>query len=203
MFLSVIVVGIDLSGVDHRPTGFCIMNENFEISTKLLFKDEEIISEVARIKPDLITIDAPLSLPKGRASLDERSSSHLRNCDRELIKMKIKIFPLTLGPMRKLTARGIKLKELFSKMGFRVIEVYPGAAQDILGIPRKTQSITELKAGLERIGIKGIKENVTHHELDAITCAYVGIQYLLGKCIALGDENEGIIIVPKPVHGSK
>ncbi|MFP3190341.1 MAG: DUF429 domain-containing protein [Thermoproteota archaeon] len=203
MFLSVIVVGIDLSGVDHRPTGFCIMNENFEISTKLLFKDEEIISEVARIKPDLITIDAPLSLPKGRASLDERSSSHLRNCDRELIKMKIKIFPLTLGPMRKLTTRGIKLKELFSKMGFRVIEVYPGAAQDILGIPRKTQSITELKAGLERIGIKGIKENVTHHELDAITCAYVGIQYLLGKFIALGDENEGIIIVPKPVHGSK
>jgi Uncharacterized conserved protein len=199
----VIVVGIDLSGVDHRPTGFCIMNENFEISTKLLFKDEEIISEVARIKPDLITIDAPLSLPKGRASLDERSSSHLRNCDRELIKMKIKIFPLTLGPMRKLTTRGIKLKELFSKMGFRVIEVYPGAAQDILGIPRKTQSITELKAGLERIGIKGIKENVTHHELDAITCAYVGIQYLLGKFIALGDENEGIIIVPKPVHGSK
>jgi len=41
--------------------------------------------------------------------------------------------------MRKLTMRGIKLREIFQSQGFHVIEVYPGGAQDVLGIPRKRE----------------------------------------------------------------
>lgn len=191
-----IAVGIDLSGSIKRPSGFCVMNENLEFSTKILFTNGEIIKETILINPDVIAIDAPLFLPKGRISLRERNSSHLRECDKELLRMKIKIFPPTLGPMRKLTVRGIKLRKLLNGKGYEVIEVYPGAAQDILGIPRKGKGILELKNGLEKIGIKNIKDDISHHELDAITCAYVGIQYLKGKYVALGDVEEGLLIIP-------
>jgi len=191
------VVGLDLSGSEFRPTGFCIMDDNFNAITKVLFKDEEIIEETIRNKPDLIAIDAPLSLPKGRFSLEERSNIHLRECDRELLRLKIKFFPLTLGPMRKLTERGIMLKNFFISKGLRVIEAYPGGAQDMLKLPRKSKGINELIKGLKSLNIRGIRENITHDELDAITCAYVGIKYLQGEYLAIGDPEEGLIILPK------
>ncbi|MEM2781551.1 MAG: hypothetical protein QXG45_02370, partial [Nitrososphaerota archaeon] len=34
-------------------------------------------------------------------------------------------------------------------------------------------------------------------ELDAVTCALVGYLYLKGDYVALGDEEEGTIIMPK------
>ena len=39
--------------------------------------------------PDVVSIDAPLFLPKGRKSLEQRGPPHLRACDRELLRMKI------------------------------------------------------------------------------------------------------------------
>ena len=53
--------------------------------------------------------------------------------------------------------------------GFKVIESYPGAAQDLLGIPRKGASLEELKWGLARAGIEGdfLISNVSHDEVDA------------------------------------
>ena len=173
------------------------MDDNFNAITKVLFKDEEIIEETIRNKPDLIAIDAPLSLPKGRFSLEERSNIHLRECDRELLRLKIKFFPLTLGPMRKLTERGIMLKNFFISKGLRVIEAYPGGAQDMLKLPRKSKGINELIKGLKSLNIRGIRDNITHDELDAITCAYVGIKYLQGEYLAIGDPEEGLIILPK------
>ena len=53
-----------------------------------------------------------------------------------LLTMKIKFFPITLGPMRQLTLRGLALKEKLEKVGLRVFETYPGAVQDLWGIPR-------------------------------------------------------------------
>ena len=44
--------------------------------------------------------------------------------------------------MRMLTERGIHLAARFRALGIPVIESYPGAAQDIMRIPRK-------RAGLE------------------------------------------------------
>ena len=104
------IVGIDLAGVEKRPTGFCFL-EGMKVKTSLLFTDEEIIEEVKKAKPSIVAIDAPLSLPKGRKSIEERTDIHLRECDRELLRRGIKFFPITLGPMRKLTERGIKLKK--------------------------------------------------------------------------------------------
>ncbi len=190
------IIGIDLAGSEKRPTGFCLMNEKLEVKVKTLYSDKEILEEIKKIRPDVIAIDAPLSLPKGRKSLKKKSNIHLRQCDRELLKMKIKFFPITLGPMRKLTERGIKLKKKLK--GFKVIEVYPGGAQDLLGIPRKQKGLKRLARGLKKLGIKGIKGDENEHELDAITAAYVGKLFLEENFLALGDRREGLIIMPKP-----
>jgi predicted nuclease with RNAse H fold len=192
-----IVVGLDLAANHKKQSGFCILNENLEVKTFLLFTDNEILEHVKRYDPELIAIDAPLSLPLGRTSLEEKSNIHLRLCDRELLELGIKFFPITLGPMRKLTERGIKLKLMLENLGYKVIEVFPGATQDILGLVRKNQGVNKLREGLISLGIKGIKYEMSDDELDAITCALTGLLYLKGECIELGDKKEGILIIPK------
>ena len=80
--------------------------------------------------------------------------------------------------MRKLTVRGIRLREIFESHNFKVIEAYPGGAQDVLRIPRKQQGLEKLRVGLERLGIQGLNSQMSDHELDAATCAYVGKLFL-------------------------
>jgi predicted nuclease with RNAse H fold len=101
--------------------------------------------------------------------------------------------------MEGLTRRGIKLATELRQRGLRVIESYPGAAQDILGIPRKGASLEELKWGLVRSGIIGefATIKVTHDEVDAITSALVGLFYLADDYIALGTPSEDYLIVPR------
>lgn len=53
--------------------------------TCVVFSDDEIIDRVKEIRPTLIPIDAPLSLPKGRSTILDRSGEHLRECDRALL----------------------------------------------------------------------------------------------------------------------
>ncbi len=190
-------VGIDLAGVESRPTGFCLMDDKLQASTCLLYTDDEIIHETAKTHPDMVAIDAPLALPRGRESLSRRSNIHLRECDRELLRMKIRFFPLTLGPMRRLTERGIRLKAELEMKGLAVIETYPGGAQDILHIPRKGKGLENLENGLRSKGIQGISKGASGDELDAVTCALVGIMYLKGEYQALGDPDEMLMILPQ------
>jgi hypothetical protein len=193
------IVGIDLAGSEGRATGFCILDKKMRVRTFNLYDDDEIVKNVLKVKPEIVAIDAPLALPQGRKSLEERSNIHLRKCDRELLKMKIKFFPVTLGPMRKLTRRGIKLRKILERKGLKVIEVYPGAAQDILKMPRKQRGIEKLRKALIKYGFKGDvrKKEITDHELDAITSALVGKMYLEGNYQAIGDPKEILMILPK------
>jgi len=193
-------LGVDLAGSVRRPTGVCLMNEDLQASTWVVYTDDEIIDIALRYGPDIIAVDAPLSLPRGRRSIEDRGGPHLRECDRALLKLGIKFFPVSLGPMRTLTARGMRLKELLESRGFRVIEVYPGGAQDVLGLPRKSRGLEALRLGLERLGIKGLRQGVTGDELDAVTAAYVGLLYLKGVAVVLGGIDGSIVMPPLPPH---
>jgi len=187
------IVGLDLAGVETRPTGLCLLRQ-MTAQTSLVYTDTEIINMIQRCRPDIVAIDAPLSLPPGRKSIEEKTPTHLRECDKELLKRRIRFFPVTLGPMRRLTTRGIALRETLQAQGFKVIEVYPGGAQDILHIPRKQQGLAPLKGGLEKLGIEGLTEDLSDHELDAVTCAYVGRLYLGGKACTYGTAEQAIIM---------
>ena len=187
------IIGLDLAGAEHRPTGLCILS-GMSAVTSLVYTDQEILQAIEAAKPRVVAIDAPLSLPPGRRTMEERTNVHLRECDRELLRRGIKFFPITLGPMRKLAERGIRLRKTLENRHFTVIEVYPGGAQDILGIPRKQRGLDKLKVGLEKAGVKGLTSQMSDHELDAATCALVGKLFLEGKSVIYGTSSQAIIM---------
>jgi len=190
---EMLVVGLDLAGVGTRLTGFCIL-ENMKAETSLVCTNDEIIKKVETVNPEVVAIDAPLTLPAGRKSIDEKTSIHLRECDKELLKRRIGFFPVTLGPMRKLVGRGIELREILESKLFKVIEVYLGGAQDVLGIPRKQEGLDKLGNGLKKLKIRGILNSMSGDELDAVSCAYVGKLYLEGKAVTYGTVGQAIIM---------
>jgi predicted nuclease with RNAse H fold len=194
--VGMVVVGLDLAGVETRPTGLCVL-DGLNAKTCHVFTDKELLEKTLEAKPAVIGIDAPLSLPTGRESLEDRSGPHLRECDKELLKAHIKFFPVTLGPMRKLTARGIRLRKILEPKGFTVLEVYPGGAQDVFGIARKQKGLEKLRAGLENLGITGLDSKMSDHELDAVTCAFVCKLFLEGKCVVYGTDMQSIIMPKK------
>jgi hypothetical protein len=190
-----VVVGLDLAGVPGRATGFCLLR-GLDAETRELFTDEEILAVIVEVAPGLIAVDAPLNLPPGRSSIHERNDSHYRPCDLELRRRKIPFFPITLGPMRGLTERGMRLREELERRGMRTVEMYPGGAQDVWRIPRARRDRDGLRRGLAALGIRGLRADSSAHELDAATGALVGRLYLLGRAEVLGDFASGAIIMP-------
>ncbi len=195
--MSMIVVGIDLAGSPKRNTGICILKGKRVTSYATLFEDDEILDFVVGAKPDLIAIDAPLNLPPGRKTLDDRNGEHFRPCDRELLRRGIRFFPITLGPMRALTTRGIRLKKQFHRRGMKVIEIYPGAAQDVWNISRKQYGLGRLRKGMERLGYSGLTSTMNGDELDAVSGAIVGRLYLRDEAEVLGNFRQGAIVIPQ------
>jgi hypothetical protein len=190
-----LVVGVDLAGVPSRPSGMCLLRR-CKATTSLLYSDEEIQDYIMKIRPNLIAIDAPLTFPPGRKSIEDKNASHYRLCDLELRRRKIPFFPITLGPMRELTRRGILIRKQLEREGFRVVEIYPGGAQQVWHIPRVKHDRVKLRAGLKKLGIKGLTSKASDHELDAATGALVGLLFLQGKAEVYGDFSTGAIIMP-------
>ncbi len=190
-----LVVGVDLAGVSSRPTGICVL-KGLQARTSLLYSDEDILGCIQEERPALVTVDAPLTLPPGRKSIQDRNRHHFRPCDVELRKRRIPFFPITLGPMRKLTERGIKLRSELEQINIEVVEIYPGGAQDILGLPRVKHDLEGLRKGLRKLGITGLKKGISGHELDAVTAAYTGQLFLNGEAEVYGNFSKGAIIMP-------
>jgi predicted nuclease with RNAse H fold len=161
--------------------------------TSIAFEDDQILDLIRRVRPTLVPIDAPLSLPKGRRTIHARQGEHLRDCDRELLRRRIRFFPITLGPMRMLTVRGLSLKRKLNAIGYRAVECYPGAAQDVWGLPRQHQDLPGLLKGLRKLGVRGLRQGATGDELDAATAALVGCWQLAGHATMLGGDN-GILV---------
>ena len=192
------VVGIDLAGSERRDTGFCVMDSKMSSVTMVLHTDDEILQRTTKARPDVVSIDAPLFLPKGRESLEVKGPPHFRECDKELLRMHIKFFPISLGPMRMLTARGMRLRSVLEAQGLEVIESFPGAIQDLLKMPRKQEGLSHLASALRRYGVrmKGHGRDLGGDELDAVTSALVGLLYIRGQFRAIGDPAEGLMILP-------
>ena len=197
------IVGIDLTGSEARPTGWCLLDGR-KAKTETITTDEELIKRTMSEAPDLISIDSPLCLPFGRQTVFDDDPTRdefgiMRFCERELKRRGVNVYPSLLPSMQKLTARGIKLAQIFRSHGLPVIESYPGAAQDVMRIPRKGAGEEWLKLGLKNFGIRGkyATSKVTHDELDAITSALVGTFHLAGLSEELGTANEPPLIIPR------
>ena len=189
---DLVVLGIDLAGSPRRPTGVCVL-EGDRARTQLVYSDDEIMAFVGTCDADLIPIDAPLSLPPGRQSIHERTGEHFRPCDRVLQQRGIRFFPITLGPMRMLTERGLALKAMIEALGHVAVECYPGAAQDTWGLPRQHYDLGALLRGLRRLGMRGLTRSASGHELDAASAALAGMWFLLGAGEMIGGD-DGILM---------
>jgi len=193
----IVVASLDLAGSRERPTGACLLRGS-RAKTALLYADEAVLDFVRAGRPDLVTIDAPLNLPPGRRAIADHNGEHFRPCDLEMRKWGIPFFPITLGPMRELTTRGILLRGRIMRDGFPVREMYPGGAQDLWRLPRARRDPAGLRRGLVRLGLRGLLGSASDHELDAATGALVGRLFLEGRAWAWGDYATGAILMPLP-----
>ena len=189
------VVGIDLTAGD-KPTGIAVLTGTV-VSTCSVRSDEEILQLVAEEKPLVVSIDSPLGLPGGGETI-RRSAGIVRVAEHDLASIGIPAYPALIDSMEKLTLRGIQLRRELEARGTRVIESYPGAAQDILCLPRKQKGLELLRQGLSRLGLSGPGLLTrSHDEMDAITAAIVGRFHEAGKFEPMGIPSEAQLIVPK------
>jgi len=196
-----VVMGIDLVSSESRESGCCELRGN-KATTCRLKTDDEIIEWATQAKPNLVSIDSPLSIPAGRTSFFDddphREFGIMRDCERTLKRRGVNVYPSLIPSMQKLTRRGMTLAEKLRSIGVPVIESYPGAAQDIMSIPRKQHGLDYLVMGLNEFGITGdfVHTEVSHDELDAITSAIVGLFFWTGMFEGLGNPQEEYLIIP-------
>lgn len=126
--LSIKVVGIDLTGSENRPSGWCLLDRDVAY-TQMISTDSELIESILDVKPTLVSIDSPLSLPKGRVAVSDddpgrKAYGIMRHCERVLKKRGINVYPSLIRSMQSLTARGIQLHP-FYQSGFALGDVLP------------------------------------------------------------------------------
>lgn len=201
---SALALGIDLRSGPRYPTGVAVLDAGLRVQLIAVVRtNEQIEAIVERFEPAIIAIDAALGLPEGRCCADKSCpcAVHgiMREADRVCAAEGYRPFPSLLPSMVRLTLRGIVLSQRMLAAGRRVIEVYPGMAQDVMGIPRKGAGVDELRRGLFRAGVRGIprKRRVTHDELDAVTCAHVGLMHLDGKTEVMGPGVPLPLVLPR------
>ena len=197
------IVGIDLTGSESKPSGWALLTGS-NASTQTINTNKELLDATLAVKPDIVSIDSPLSLPEGRCCTKEDCSCSqygiTRYCERMLMKFGIGVYPCLIPSMVNLTTRGIYLASLLRSQGLTVIESYPGVAQDVLNIARKRKGLDHLITGLSSFGIDGnyTKKIVSHDELDAITSALVGYFYINNQYVGMGNSKENYLIIPRP-----
>lgn len=199
-------VGIDLTGHEKKASGWCALRGEFANTSKL-FTNKDLINKTVLVNPAVVSIDSPLSLPFGRLSVFDDDPGRAafgitRTCERIMSKRGIRSYPPLIKSMQQLTLRGIELAQVFRSLGYLVIESFPGAAQDILGMPRKHKDLPQLINRLQKFGLKGDFSNglLSHDEIDAITDALVGHFFTDHKYEAIGTSEEGYLILPNCMY---
>lgn len=184
---SHVIIGVDLAGKPQNPSGWAVWRSK-RVGTSLVYTDNEIIEGITRNKPEIIAIDAPFHLPK---------KGILRKADKEMIKKGYRVFPPRLQAMQKLTLRAIKLNKSIAKIGYKTIEVHPTSTRKALNMPAKDWE--KVQTILAHIGLEGDTRvrTLTSHEIDAVTATLTAYLYIKKQAEALGDEEEGYIIIPE------
>ncbi len=184
------LLSIDLAGSEKRDSGYAFFDDS-SIVTGTAKTNTALLDLVNDVAPSIVGIDAPLSLPKGRKSVEERGKNHFRKCDLMLRQLGIKFFPVTLGPMRMLMKRGMWLAEKIREIGIEVKEIFPGASLDVLKIERKNPEAVNLFLS-KYFSCKA----KTIDESDAAIGLFTLWLYKKGMAMELAGE-DGSILIPK------
>jgi predicted nuclease with RNAse H fold len=201
MNMEAIIAGKTIAGIDYGnkyagTTVICYNSRDkiaFIQSSKNADADAFLLNELAYIHPDLVMIDAPLSLPGVYWLGDEYRDHFFRTCDRELKAMS----PMFLGG---LTARAISVVKQLN--GTEVRETYPRKLVDILQLTASQykQDKKDLEFFAETLkNLSGIPFNpaqlISWHHVDAFLAFLSGVRYLQEKEQRFGIPEEGVVIV--------
>jgi predicted nuclease with RNAse H fold len=207
-------LGIDLTSTEAKPSACLgLDSESRVVYLGFLIENRDMIALANFYSPQVIAIDAPLSLPAGLCCLEESCSCKpkfprkYRQCDQELRQQGIPCYPTSKKTFIKdLIYRGIELKRSIGrdmKQAGQVIEVYPFASKVRLfgkTMPRKTsrQGMSFLRDKLGDIlpCLKPYLAMFDHDLCDAAVAAYTALLYHQNRAEALGNSEEGLILVP-------
>lgn len=159
--------------------------------------DEFIFRAAAHFKPDIIFLDAPLSLPSVYCG-GNGTDYHFREADKQLCAMS----PMFLGG---LTARAIQLKnKLEAEINTKVYETYPKAIAHSYQLKergykqQKKQLIScsnHLRSNLNASLFIDCQDIKTWHHLDALLALFGAMRFVTGRALPYGNKNEGLIYV--------
>lgn len=201
--IKIKIIGIDLSAKTENDTGIAIIHHN-KLFFKTVFSDEEILAEIIKEDPEVVAIDAPLSLPEGRCCLEKEckcsTKGHFRESDKKMRKYG-RVLPLTFQGMKLLTFRGIQLKTSIKMLRgknskLKIIETHPRTSAKIMGLVEDKKTTVNSLNTFFVLNKKA--DELTGHELDSALAALTGAYYIFKKFKELGDPSEGTIIIPDP-----
>lgn len=195
------IVGKTIAGIDYgnRYAGTTVICYNshhkirFLQSSKNADADAFLLNELSYLHPDLIMIDAPLSLPGVYWLGSDYGDHFFRGCDRELKAMS----PMFLGG---LTARAISLTKRMN--GTELLETYPRKLVEVLQLPAEqykhsSKDLASFAGQLKRISGVGFNEAqiTSWHHVDATLAFISGLRYLERNEKRFGIPEEGIVVV--------
>ena len=195
-------IGIDLgcSAASRRPTsGVAILDSHGKLLAEpshfRSITDLQAVLFSCDLENSIVAVDAPRSVPDHR---EENYSE--RSCERDL-RAETKGFVGTFSGVAALYFRWYEIESrLFSRA--KVIETYPGQAWGRLQLPGRPKEYrrnrTEIMHRLAEL-VGGAFERLSHHQADAIICAYTAWCYQQGQINWYGTPGEGLLILP--AHG--
>lgn len=159
--------------------------------------DQFILKAAEHFKPEIIFIDAPLSLPGVYRFPEQFSDYHFRVADRETQAMS----PMFLGG---LAARAIELKRKLEDQQIEIKETYPRLMANRfklkdLGYKTNRAALKDCTQQLRNCMRKSLNfkcNNVkTWHHFDALLALLSAMSYSCGDYTSYGDPQEGLIYV--------
>ena len=192
-----VIVGVDYGSKTSGFTCAAIINDvgiSVYQATKNKDADKWLKDLLEPLKPNVIGIDAPLSIPGALREIDGFTNYHYRKADLEAKAMS----PMFLGG---LTARAIELAQwLRQTTASKVIEVYPKLTAQELQLDSKRYKkdkafLPEAKDALASDtgwNLDGVEVD-NWHRFDALMALRTAELYINEKANTLGDKAEGLI----------
>ena len=200
--------GIDYGSKLAGTTTICYQNQkNKTIEILQTQKNEDadkfIAQKAAELHPQIIFIDAPLSLPiayQNPNAEDPKPNFFYRQCDTETQAMS----PLFLGG---LTARAMQLKHQLQRQNIKIYETYPAfLVKKIINDPTvayktKTASVHDFINHLKKTTFNELLTDIqcpvmdNWHQVDGFLAWISAYRFSLNQHICLGNEQEGNIFI--------